>query len=183
MRWKFLLVLDLLNVFAFAFWGPLFTLYAFHLGAKPSIATSLYGLYVFVHAIANLYFGHIDKEDRRLSFIGFGFLIQGLCSIIFILINKPVWLIIPLVISAIAGGMIAPAWKALYTRAIKTGREGKNWSWYDSGEAGVLALGAVLAGLMANYIGYKSIFIPLGVLNLAAALLCLRLPSNSPSQT
>lgn len=168
--------MDLLNVFAFAFWGPLFTLYAVHLGANASEAAILYSVYVAAHAIANLYFGHIDKPSTRQLFIGVGFLIQAACAVIFAAINTPLWLVVPLVISAIAGGMIAPTWKAIYTRAIAVGREGKTWSYYDAGEAGVIALGAALAGLMANYIGFKSIFIPLGILNLAAAVLCLRLP-------
>jgi MFS family permease len=177
MRWKFLLAMDLLNVFAFAFWGPLFTLYAVHLGANTSEAASLYAIYVAVHAIANLYFGHIDKPHQRIAFISSGFLIQAVCAIIFVLIDKPIWLVIPLATSAIAGGMIAPMWKALYSRSIEVNREAKSWAWYDAGEAGVLAAGAAIAGVMANYIGYKTIFIPLGLLNLAAALLCLRLPN------
>ena len=178
MRWKFLLVMDLLNVFAFAFWGPLFTLYAVHLGANTSEAATLYAIYVAVHAVANLFFGHKDKPDTRLKFIGLGFLIQALCALIFVMINSAWWLIIPLTLSAVAGGLIAPTWKALYTRAIELNREAKSWSWYDAGEAGVLAAGAAIAGLMANYIGWKSIFIPLGILNLAAFLLCFRLPDS-----
>ena len=176
MRWKFLLVLDLLNVFAFAFWGPFFTVYAVHLGAGISLAGFLYGFYTLLHALSILLFGHWDKESRRVPMIGFGFLVQALAAIIFMLVHRPILLVIPMGISAIAGGMIAPSWKALYTRAVKVGHEGKAWSFYDSGEAGVIAVGAVLAGLIANYFGYRSIFIPLGLLNLLATVLCLRLP-------
>jgi MFS family permease len=177
MRWRFLLALDLLNVFGFAFWGPIFTLYVVKLGASPSLAGALYGFYVFIHAISFLVFGYLDKPHRRVAMIGLGFVVQAGSAGIFILIDKPVLLIIPMALSAIAGGAIAPAWKALYTRAVKVGHEGKAWSFYDAGEAGVIATGAVLAGLMANYFGYKSIFIPLAILNVIAAILCLKLPS------
>src|SRR5262249_9698246 len=138
MRWKFLLLMDLLNVFAFAFWGPLFTLYAVQLGAKPSLAAGLYGFYVAVHAGANLLFGHAAKPNQQAFYITLGFLIQSLCAVAFILISNPLLLAIPLAISATAGGMIAPAWKSLYTRAIEVDHESKSWSWYDAGEAGVL---------------------------------------------
>jgi MFS family permease len=176
MRWKFLLLLDLLNVFAFAFWGPLFILYAVHLGAKPSLAGLLYGLYTAIHAAAFLFFGHLDKQHRRIKMIGLGFLGQAAAAIIFFFTTKPVLLILPLSISAIAGGAIAPAWKALYTRAVEVGKEGKAWSFYDAGEAGVIAAGTTLAGLLISLVSYRAIFIPLGVLNLIAAGLCLRLP-------
>lgn len=182
MRWKFLLTMDLLNVFAFAFWGPLFTLYAVHLGAKPSLAAVLYAFYIAVHAFANLFFGHVVKPKQRVFYISIGFFIQALCAIIFTLVDGPLWLCVPLAISAVAGGMIAPNWKALYTRAMRIGHEGKSWSWYDSGEAGVLALGTAFAGLMISYFGYKSIFIPLGILDLLAAILSVQLNVNSSAE-
>ena len=156
--------MDLLNVFAFAFWGPLFTLYAVRLGAPPSLAAGLYSFYVGVHAVGNLFFGHYVRPGQRVLYITFGFLIQALCAAVFILTNKPLALMPPLAISAIAGGMIAPAWKSLYTRAIEINREGRSWSWYDAGEASVLAAGTALAGLIANYIGYKWILFRLGCL-------------------
>lgn len=165
-----------MNVFAFAFWGPIFTLYAVHLGASVSLAASLYAFYTLTHALSFLVSGYLDKHNRRIPMIGFGFLAQAICAVIFILINRPILLIIPLAISAFAGGMISPAWKALYTRAIRVGSEGKTWSFYDAGEAAVIAAGVALAGLMANYLGFKTIFVPLGLLNLLAAILCLQLP-------
>lgn len=141
-----------------------------------SLAAALYGFYTLIHALSFLLSGYLDKHHRRIPMIGFGFLAQAVCAIIFILINRPILLVIPLAISAFAGGMISPAWKALYTRAIKIGNEGKTWSFYDAGEAAVIAAGVALAGLMANFLGYKTIFIPLGLLNLLAAILCLQLP-------
>jgi MFS family permease len=175
MRWRFLLLLDLLNVFAFAFWGPLFTLYAVHLGASVALAGFLYGFYTLLHALTILFFGHIDKPGRRISLVGSGFLVQAAAAIVFIWIKNPALLVIPMSISAIAGGMIAPSWKVLYTKAVEAGHEGRAWSFYDAGEAGVLAAGAAMSGLLANYLGYKSIFIPLGILNLIAAFLSLQI--------
>lgn len=103
-----------------------------------------------------------------------GFLIQALSAIIFILIDKPILLVLPLIISAIGGGMIAPAWKAIFTRAVEVGKEGKAWSFYDAGEAGVIAAGTTLAGFLISIYSYRAIFIPLGVLNLIGAMLTLR---------
>jgi MFS family permease len=123
MRWRFLLLLDLLNVFAFAFWGPLFTLYAVHLGASVALAGILYGFYTLLHAVSILIFGHLDKDSRRLWFISLGFLIQAAAAIVFILVTTPIWLALPMAISAIAGGMIAPSWKVFYTKAVQSGHE------------------------------------------------------------
>ena len=167
-----------MNVFAFAFWGPLFTVYAVHLGANISLAATLYGAYTGLHAIAILIFGHLDLPRRRVQLLMMGYLGQALAALLFILTERPLLLIIPISMSAIAGGMISPSWKALYTRAIEVGKEGKQWSFSDAGSYGVIAAGTAISGFLANYFGYRSIFIPLGILNLIAAILCFKLPNE-----
>lgn len=166
------MLLDLLNVFAFAFWGPLFTAYAVTLGANPSLAGFLYGFYTFVHALSFLVFGKLSDRTSHRGMILIGYLVQAVTAFLFMAINRPIYLLIPLFISALSGGMIAPAWKALFTKVMQAGKEGKLWSFYDAGEAFVIAGGSVLAGLLAAMFGYKAIFVPLFLLNIIAVMLC-----------
>jgi MFS family permease len=171
MRWKILLTLDLLNVFAFAFWGPLFTAYAVHLGASLSLAGFLYGFYTLLHALAFLAGGKLSDKKNKQLLIATGYFIQALTAFVFIAIDRPAYLVIPLAISAVAGGIIAPAWKSLFTKVLQKGKEGRIWSFYDSGEAFVIAGGTFIAGILGSMFGFKAIFIPLFVLNIVAVVI------------
>ena len=174
MRLRLLLLVSLLNVFAYAFWGPLFTVYAVSLGASPSLAGSLFAFFAFSHALAILFFGKLDNHSTRFRNVVVGYSIQGLCAILFISISNPIFLFVPLFLSATSGGMIAPAWKALYTNALTKDKEGTEWSYADAGTYFATSAGAFLAGLIANTYSYKAIFVPLLVINLATSLILVK---------
>src|SRR5689334_19995664 len=99
MRLKILLTLDLLNVFGFAFWGPLFTVYAVKLGAGPSLAAGLYAFYTLIHAAAFFVFGHLDRPQRRFGFVTAGYAIQAGAAFLFMAAKTPYFLFLPLTLS------------------------------------------------------------------------------------
>ncbi len=173
MKLRLLLLLHLLNVLAFAFWGPLFALYAFKLGASPALAGTLYGFYTLFHAGTILLFGWLDHRTNRFMMVTVGYIIQGLNALVFLSISSPIGLLIPLSIAAVSGGMIAPAWGALFTTSVQSGKEGSGWSYYDAGQSLVISAGVFLAGFLASWYGYQAIFMPLFVVNLLAAIVAI----------
>ena len=170
MKIKLLLLVYFLNVVAYAFWGPLLTAYAITLNANPGLAGSLFAFFTLCQALSVLFFGKLDNKNNRITLIVSGYVAQGLSALLFISISNPVFLFLPLMTSALGGGMIAPSWKALYSRSLTLNKEGKEWSYYDAGTYLAIASGVFMGGFLANYYGYKAIFTPLLAINIIAAL-------------
>jgi MFS family permease len=166
---RYLLIVNFLNVFAFALWGPLYSVYATSHGAKLPVVGSLFAAFTLLDGCTILIFGRISKSEHAKATVVIGYLFQAVSALLFLTVHDPIGLIAPLSVFAIGSGMIAPNWKALYSGAVANERLSAQWSYYDAGNTFVIAAGSALAGILVGWQGYRAIFIGMFLVEIVAA--------------
>lgn len=95
-----------------------------------------------------------------------GSLIISLSPFLYIFINLPWQVIAVQVFYGIGGVLSYPAWLAIFTRHVDTGKEGYEWSiYYTTTDLGA-AFTAGLGGLLAANFGYDFVFLAVGILSI-----------------
>ncbi len=95
-----------------------------------------------------------------------GSLIVALCAFLYIFVTLPWQVIAVQILYGVGTALSFPAWQAIFTRHIDRRQEGSEWSIYFTATDIGAALAAALGGLMAQQLGYKSVFILVGIFSL-----------------
>lgn len=181
-RQKFLLAVNFLNVFGFALWGPLYSVYATRQGANIAVVGALFAGYTVIDGLMILLFGRLTTPANRSKVLAAGYLTQGLGALIFAMSSGVGGIAISLAVLALGSGMIAPSWKALYTRTIEEVRSASLWSYYDAGNTFVIAAGSAIAGWIAFAFGFRPLFMLMAAVELLAAVAVLRVGYTETKQ-
>ncbi len=173
---RFLLFSNYLNLFGFSLFSPLYALFATGVGAKPQIVGLSYAVNTLASAIMILVFGRFEDRianKRALVVIGY-FWLAG-AAFAFLTVRNVPELFAVQVLNAVGTGILAPAWKAAFSHAERSGREARQWSLYDGGNMLVSAAGAAVSGLILAAAGFRATFALMGIVQVIAALLSLYL--------
>jgi MFS family permease len=95
-----------------------------------------------------------------------GSLIISLSAFLFIFARTVTHIFFIQIISGFGTALSYPSWLAIFTRHLDTHKEGFEWSLYYSATDLGGALVAGLGGAMANYLGFKPLFLLVGLLSL-----------------
>jgi MFS family permease len=110
---------------------------------------------------------HGETDDFHSIF--FGFLLAGTVPFGYLISYLP-WHIYALqFLNAIAMAMVVPAWYAVYSRHVDKDREAFEWGMDSTSLGFVLGVSGAIGGIVADIIGFKFIFIIVGVLTIASA--------------
>jgi MFS family permease len=95
-----------------------------------------------------------------------GSLIISLSAFLFIYARTVPHIFLIQIIGGFGTALSYPSWLAIFTRHLDTHKEGFEWSLYYSATDLGGALVAGLGGAMANYLGFKPLFLLVGLLSL-----------------
>ena len=112
-----------------------------------------------------------EKDDFK--FLFWGMVVASLIPLGYIFANQ-IWHIFLLeFIRGLAMACVVPAWAGIFTRHIDKGWEAYSWS-IDSAFFGLGGgLAAAFGGIIATFLGFKIIFVLVGLFGLAAAFVLL----------
>jgi predicted MFS family arabinose efflux permease len=173
---RYLLITNYLNLFAFAFFNPLFALYVLHLGGKPEIVGIAWGVNMYAAALMILLFGRYEnqkKNQEKLVVMGYFVLAAGAAS--YLLVSNVWQIFIVQIINALGMGLMTPAWRTAYAAGEDKGKETIEWSLVDGGGRFFIASGAMVGSLIYKFYGFTGIFILITLIQLVAAFISLRL--------
>lgn len=173
---RYLLYASYLNLFSFAFFNPLFALYVIHIGARPEYIGIAWGVNMYAAAAMILLFGKFeDKRKNKEKLVIAGYFILAIGAFSYIWVTSLWQLFIVQVINAVGIGILTPAWRTTYALNEDKGKESLEWSFVDGGGRFFIATGAIVGSLLYKYYGFKTIFILIGIIQLIAAFLSLKL--------
>jgi MFS family permease len=81
-------------------------------------------------------------------------------------------------ILGIGGSLANPGWYAIFTRHIDKEKEGTEWSLENVSVAFAAAAAAAVGGIIADKIGFQSLFIMVGILSLVGMIVQITLYST-----
>lgn len=75
----------------------------------------------------------------------------------------------------VGGGLSYPGWMTIFTKCTEKGKEGYNWSFYNTCVTFAIALAALVGGFMAENYGFGSVFALLLMFALLSIVLILKM--------
>ena len=174
---RYLLFANFLNLFAFAFFSPLYALFVVGLGGSAKIVGVSVGVGTYATALMILFFGRYENRlisKEKMVVIGYFWLAAGAAA--YMLIDHIWQLFIVQIFNAVGTGILLPAWKTSYAKHEDHGKETQEWSFLDGGNALFTATGALIGGFLLSALGgFKSLFALIASIQLVAALISLNL--------
>ncbi len=123
-----------------------------------SIGTSIY---LFTQSVGLMPLGIlIDKikgEHDDFWILFAGSLVYVLVPLLYLLITEPWHLFVIQFIYGVGTAMTLPTWTAIFSRHIDTGKEGIEWSLWQSSTNLSCAIAAPVGGFIASYYGFNAI--------------------------
>ena len=93
-------------------------------------------------------------------------------------VNYPWQLYLVQIMYGLGGAFSFPSWLAIFTRHVDKNKEGLEWSLYYTGTDLGAALAAGLGGLLAEKIGFTSLFFVVGAMSGIGTLFLMGITSN-----
>lgn len=112
---------------------------------------------------------------KKAKMMVLGYFIQAVSSTSFLFVHDTKALVIVLLIGALGTGIAMPAYKTMYAKSAKRGKESQEWSWLDAGNMFAGALGAGLGGLIIGAYGFRGLFISMALIQFSAAIVAYRI--------
>lgn len=179
---KFLVFSDLLFLGSWSLIHPIFQIFVVREVAGTTLITvgavaALYWLVksIFQIPVANYLDNHDGEKDDLYALI-FSLSLASLASFLFSTVSQIWQLFAVQFIYAVAMGIYVPSWSGIFSRHLDEKRFSFDWS-LDSTVVGLTSFfSAILSGFLAQKFGFSFVFIAVGVLSLASAVLIFSVP-------
>ncbi|MFZ5932669.1 MAG: MFS transporter [Patescibacteria group bacterium] len=112
-----------------------------------------------------------EKIDFWLAFLGS--VLMAVAIFLYLFATQPIHIYLIEIIFGVAGAMAYPAWMGLFTRNLEEGRESFIWGLHSTGTELSSAMAAALGGLLAENLGFNSLFLTAGIIALIGSLFLL----------
>lgn len=173
---RVLLVSNFLNTLSNALFFPLYAVYVEKIDSSVLAISGTLGWYTFLIGVTILLAGKYEdklKNKELVIVIGYSLLVFG--YLLFLLV-KSIWaLYLVQTINAVGIGIVAPAWKALYSKQEDKGCEAKEWSFFDGGNMLIAGFATIVGGLIIKLSGFSVLILLMAGLQLASAISALKL--------
>jgi cyanate permease len=174
---RYLLFANYLNLFAFAFFTPLYAIFVLNLGGDAKIVGLTSGLGTYAAALMILFFGKWENSQRhqeKLVIAGFFWLAIGALG--YILVHHIWQLFAVQIFNAIGTGLLVPALRTTYAKMEDKGRETQEWAFWEGGNRIFAATGAILGGFLLSALGsFKGLFLMIAAVQLIGAIISIKL--------
>jgi len=157
---------------------PIIALYAAELNASIEIIGLIVGLYSLVNTPANVLFGRlIDRVGYKIPLV-LGLIGDALGMFLYSVCRLPVHLALVRVLHGVTGATIGPATMSIMAGYSKVKRRGRTMGLYGISMGIATLVGFGLSGILASWLGYKSVFMSGAALLAIGAVLSLFLPGG-----
>ncbi len=179
---KYLVLVDLFLLFGWGFIDPIFSVFIIQRIAGATLVTVGVAVALFwvlksllQIPIANYLDRTPGEKDDFAALVG-GLVIAGFSALAFSWIVDSWQLYLVQAVKAVGFALYIPSWSSLFSRHLDHDRMSFDWS-LDSTAVGIAAgASGLLAGIVADAVGFVAIFVVAGVFSLAAALVLIAVP-------
>jgi len=158
-------MLDVFSLYGMSLLSPIFAVFVVEkiAGGNLEVVGIALAINLFVANVLSLftakYFDKTKGDVDEYKNLAIGYIVISLLPLLYSWVDS-VWQIYLLqVVNGIMVAISYPAWKGLYARSIDKGREAFEWSFNASANGLKAATAAILAGYLAENVGYNAVFI------------------------
>lgn len=176
-KWlKILLFADLFSIIGMAMITPIYAIFVEQIGGDILDASSAWAMFAFVSGILMYAIGKWEdrkKYHQQMLIIGYGLQAVGFVGYMFV--GSVLHLLIVQVILGISTAISTPTFDALYSAFLDKGKYATEWSMWEGMNMIVTAVAALIGGVIAEYLGFRVLFIIMATLGGIGTLVSLSL--------
>lgn len=173
---KILLGASALFMLAGGMFGPIYAIFVEEIGGDLLTAGSAYFLFALSAGVMIFFISRWEdhvKHQEKLVISGYVLSCIGFLG--YMLIKNPFDLFIVQIIFGLGEAIGTPAYDGLYSKFLDKGKFVSEWGIWESMHYIVIALAALVGGLLANLYGFKFIFLIMFIISLIGLLISLLL--------
>lgn len=174
---KILLITNSLILLAGAAVGPIYALFVEEVGGNLMDASLAGAAFALAAGVTVLISGkYADKIKENELIIVFGYTVIGIGFLLYMFVKSIWFLLIVQVIIGLGEAIYSPAFDAVYTKHLRGGGYGSQWSFWYAMSYIVTAVGAIIGGLLVTFLGFYVVFLILALLCFTSAIYIYLLP-------
>jgi MFS family permease len=188
MKWlKVLLLADFFMILAMGMLTPIYAIFVEEIGGDILSASGAWAMFTFTAGLLIWLLARYQDKARQHGvphkrFISLGYLIRCLAFLGYFFVADKFQLFAVQALLGIGVATSVPAYDSLYSRLLSKGRYASEWGAWEGMNLIVAAIAAVIGGFVANYFGFKTLFLAMFVLSVVGLVISTSLPSTTPKQ-
>ena len=157
-------------LFADGMLGPLFAVFSQKVGGNVLDISWAWAVYIGVTGIFVIIAGAVSDRVSKEKMLVTGYALTAVFTFCYLLVSKPIHLLLVQAGLGLALGLSNPTWFALYDLHTHPDRKGFSWGLEDGTGKMITALAILIGGVIVRYWSFKALFIIMGTLQVFAAL-------------
>jgi hypothetical protein len=156
--------------------GPLFAVFAERVGGDILDITWAWATYLIITGVLYITVGKLlNNKDYKEKVMLVGYLLNALFTFCYLFVSTPFQLFLVQAGLGIAEAMGTPAWDALYARNLDANMDSYAWGLSTGQSQIVTGIAFGLGGVITHFISFEALFITMGFIQVAAAIIIAQL--------
>ena len=173
---KILLASDSLINLGLGLIGPIYAIFVAQIGGDILDASWAYFAYMFTSGFLMYILSFWeDRIKHKEKLVTIGYLITAFGCLGYLFVNDQISLLVVQVILGIAAAILSPAFDAIFSHYTEEEKEASNWGAWEALGFITTAFSALIGGYIAEFYGFKVVFILMAILSIIGALISFNL--------
>ncbi|MCU0660258.1 MAG: MFS transporter [Candidatus Pacebacteria bacterium] len=168
---RILIIADNLWLFGEGMFGPLFAVFAEHIGSDLLDISWAWATYLIINGILVIVFGKISSSIGVRRLLVGGYYLNAIVTFGYLFVDSAVDLLLVQAGLGIAAAMATPTWDALYSAGAKKENE-RTFLWgLADGQANIFTgLAIIVGGTIVSSYSFTALFVIMGSIQIIAAI-------------
>lgn len=156
--------------------GPLFAVFAEKVGGDILDITWAWATYLVITGLLYIVVGKIlNNKAYKAKVMVAGYMLNAVFTFCYLLVDSPLKLFLVQAGLGVSEAIGTPAWDALYAKNLDEEMDSYAWGLSTGQSQIVTGIAFGLGGLITHFISFEALFITMGFIQVAAALVTSRL--------
>jgi MFS family permease len=157
-------------LFADGMLGPLFAVFSQKVGGNVLDISWAWAVYIGVTGVFVIIVGSVSDRVSKEKLLVAGYALTAVFTFCYLLVSKPIHLLLVQAGLGLALGLSNPTWFALYDLHTHPEHKGFFWGLEDGMGKMITALSILIGGVIVRYGSFRMLFIIMGTIQALAAL-------------
>lgn len=157
-------------LFADGMLGPLFAVFSQKVGGNVLDISWAWAVYIGVTGFFVVIVGAVSDRISKEKLLVTGYALMALFTFAYLLVSKPIHLLLVQAGLGLSLGLSNPTFFALYDRHTHPDRKGMSWGLEDGLGKMITAISILVGGVIVRYTSFQVLFIVMGTLQALAAI-------------
>lgn len=161
---KILLYTNSLILLSCSILGPIYAIYLNKIGANLFEASMAMGIFAIVAGITTYIFGKISDSHDPKKIMILGYFLMGLAFLLYNFTSSLYGIYCLQILMGLGEAIYSPAFDKTYTESMPKNKIGSTWGLWELSNYFAQAIGALIGGLISEYLGFNAIFITISTM-------------------